>query len=170
MNAGSTPRGILGCHLEDKLTQLFGGRLPSQDSVRFGYPPPVEAKAGAVPAYNSVRGNDNERIFPVRPERPKGDPKESIELSEAGSLATRLRVVSCWRRAIFSRIRWRREPKKRGINPKKRRSRLSIVSRYSKRLRQCPSSWMRGRPRRMTLAVPFLLCVGRKRECAVAIT
>jgi hypothetical protein len=87
MNAGSTPRGILGCHLEDKLTQLFGGRLPSQDSVRFGYPPPVEAKAGAVPAYNSVRGNDNERIFPVRPERPKGDPKEPVELSEARSLA-----------------------------------------------------------------------------------
>jgi hypothetical protein len=87
MNAGSTPRWILGCHLEDELTQLSSDRLPSQDSVRFGYPPPVETKAGAVPANDGVRGNDDQRILPVRPERPKGDPKEPVESSEARSLA-----------------------------------------------------------------------------------
>jgi hypothetical protein len=46
--------------LEGELTQLSGERLPSQDSFGFGYSRPVEAKAGAVQAYDSVRGNDDQ--------------------------------------------------------------------------------------------------------------
>jgi hypothetical protein len=51
--------------LEGELTQLSGERLPSQDSLGFGYSPPVEAKAGAVERTTVSGVTMIKRILPV---------------------------------------------------------------------------------------------------------
>jgi hypothetical protein len=43
---------------------------------------PVESESGAVPADDGLWQDEEERLFPLRPELESGDPKELVEQTE----------------------------------------------------------------------------------------
>src|SRR5579864_1203388 len=83
MNAGRTPSGIFHDHLKDQVTDLFGNSLSAAHRFSgLAQHSPVELESGAVPADNGLGHDEQERLFPLRPELASGDPKEFVEQTE----------------------------------------------------------------------------------------
>ena len=79
MNAGSTPRGVLGNHAEDQVSDLFREPFSTDPLSRSGDEAPVKTEARSMPTNQSFRGDQNERVFPPRPESEGNHPEEFVE-------------------------------------------------------------------------------------------
>jgi hypothetical protein len=83
VDARCTPGGIFNDHLKDQVTDFFGNSLPAAHWFSgLAQHSPVELESGAVPAHNGLGHDKEERLFPLRPELPSGDPKEPVEQAE----------------------------------------------------------------------------------------
>lgn len=83
MDAGCTPSWVFHDHLKDQGTDLFGNSLPAAHRFSgLAQHSPVESESGAVPADDGLWQDEEERLFPLRPELESGDPKEFVEQTE----------------------------------------------------------------------------------------
>ncbi len=80
VDTGRTPRGILGDHLEDQLTNLPGGSSAAADAfphvAKHG---PVQFGSCPMPADHGFRQDENECILPLRPETSNYNPEQFVE-------------------------------------------------------------------------------------------
>ena len=83
MDPRRSPGGVLNDHTEDQFPNLLGRRPSSDLPPDCGDQPPVHTKASPVPAADGFRRDDNEGLFPSRPDPPSDYPEELIEGSEA---------------------------------------------------------------------------------------
>ena len=58
VDAGSSPAGILGHHLEDEIANLFRCRLSAHGLANLRNHPPVPTESGAMPADHSFGRDD----------------------------------------------------------------------------------------------------------------
>src|SRR5271165_1921040 len=63
-----SPGWVLGNHSEDQIPNLLRCPFPSNLPPDSGNLPPVDTKASPVPADDSFRCDDEESLFPFRPE------------------------------------------------------------------------------------------------------
>ena len=69
MDARCTPGGIFNDHLKDQVTDFFGKSLTTAHWFSgLAQHSPVELESGAVPADNGLGHDEQERLFPLRPE------------------------------------------------------------------------------------------------------
>jgi hypothetical protein len=96
MNAGSTPRGVLGNHAEDQVSDLFREPFSTDPLSRSGDEAPVKTEARSMPTNQSFRGDQNERLFPPRP------PGASFGVNERREqgVRTRDRTSGTWTKVI----------------------------------------------------------------------
>ena len=89
MYARRSPRWIFANHPEDQVSNLFGDSLPAEHAVRSGDRAPIEGESCSVPPDHSVRGHDDQGLFPTGPEPSRKNPEELIERSNPwpGTLA-----------------------------------------------------------------------------------
>src|SRR6516165_6011918 len=91
MDAWRSPSGVFRNHAEDQLPQLLRRRPSPNRSPDSGDHPPIHAKAGPVPADNSFRSDDNNRVLPSRPQPTDSNPKELVKQIESRSRTTPFR-------------------------------------------------------------------------------
>jgi hypothetical protein len=85
VDARRTPGGIFNDHWKDQVTDFFGNSLPAAPWVSgLAQHGPVPSESSAVPADNCLGHDEEERLFPWRPELARGDPKELVEHTEFG--------------------------------------------------------------------------------------
>ena len=65
VDAGSSPAGVLGHHLEDEIPNLFRCLSPTDGLPGLRNHPPVPTEAGAVPTDNGFGRDDEECLFPA---------------------------------------------------------------------------------------------------------
>jgi hypothetical protein len=82
MDPWCSPGWVLGDYTVDQFPNLFRRRSSSNLLLASGDQPPVHTKACPVPAHDSFRGDQDERIFPSRPEAPSDYPEKLIEQAE----------------------------------------------------------------------------------------
>lgn len=83
VDARRAPGGIFNDHLKDQVTDLFGNSLSAAHWVSgLTQHGPVPSESGAVPADHCLWHDEEERLFPLRPESASGDPKKSVEQAE----------------------------------------------------------------------------------------
>src|ERR1035437_3889487 len=83
MDARRTPGRIFNDHLKDQVTDFFGNSLPAAHWVSgLAQLGPVPSESLAVPADHGLGHDEEERLFPLRPELESGDPKELVEHTE----------------------------------------------------------------------------------------
>ena len=83
MDARRTPGGIFNHHLKDQVTDFFGNSLAAAHCLSgLAQHGPVPSESSAVPADNCLWHNEEQRLFPARPESASGDPKEFVEQTE----------------------------------------------------------------------------------------
>src|SRR6516225_10566796 len=83
MDAWRSPSGVLRHHAEDQLPQLLRRRPSPGRFPDSGDQPPIHAKAGPVPADNSFRSDDDDRLLPSRPQSTEGNPEELVKQIES---------------------------------------------------------------------------------------
>ena len=88
MDAWRSPSGVVLNHAEDQLAQLLRRRPSPNRSPDSGDHPPIHAKAGPVPADNSLRSDDDDRLLPSRPHPTDGNPEEPVKQIESRSKTT----------------------------------------------------------------------------------
>src|SRR5258708_14351496 len=71
-----SPGWVLGNHLVDQLPNLL--RRPSSSNLRpdSGDQPPIHSRTCPVPTHYGFRRDDDESLFPSRPESTNDDPEE----------------------------------------------------------------------------------------------
>jgi hypothetical protein len=84
MNAGSAPGAIFGYHAEDQIPDLLGNSLPTNPASHLRDQGPIQTKAGSMPTNHGLRGNDNQRLLPVRPTPTSEHPEKLVEHAELG--------------------------------------------------------------------------------------
>jgi hypothetical protein len=72
------PRRILGDHLEDQLSNPFGKPLPTDRLSRHRDQPPIQTETSPMPADDSLRSHDDQRILPARPDTLDHYPKQFL--------------------------------------------------------------------------------------------
>jgi len=82
MDPWCSPGWVLGDYTGDQFPNLLRRRSSSNLLSNSGDQPPVHTKACPVPAHHSFRGDQDERIFPSRPDAPSDYPEELIEQAE----------------------------------------------------------------------------------------
>ena len=75
----SSPRGVLGQHLEDQIANFLGYWSSSDGLPDLGDHPPVPTESGAVPTNHGFRRDDEECLFPAGPEPTSQQPEEPVE-------------------------------------------------------------------------------------------
>ena len=66
VNARSTPSRVLGNHLENQLTDLFGNSFSATHwPSRFAEDGPIQPESSTMPAGHSVRRDQIEALFPA---------------------------------------------------------------------------------------------------------
>ena len=83
MDAWRSPSGVFRNHAEDQLPQLLRRRPSPNRLPDSGDQPPIHAKAGPVPADNSLRNDDDDRPLPSRPQPTDGNPEELVKQTES---------------------------------------------------------------------------------------
>jgi hypothetical protein len=118
VNLGSAPVGIVLGQASDQIPDFL--RDPGSSATWTRPPPPVESKAGAMPADDSL-WFDNEEDSAQRDQRRRRvvQKKRSPEF-KGGRGRWRLSTATCWRRARISRAVSPRERKKCGEHPTQR--------------------------------------------------
>jgi hypothetical protein len=83
---GCFPGRIFGDHCEDRIANLL------RDSTSAtAWPPssrqttPVQLKSGSVPLNNGFGTDEEERLVPIGPDQPSGDPEQFVELGKESS-------------------------------------------------------------------------------------
>jgi len=79
MYSGCAPGWVFRHHPKNQITNVFRNSPPTDHPVGFGDDPPIERKTRSVPTDNGLRANDNESLFPSRPELPRQNPEDPIE-------------------------------------------------------------------------------------------
>ena len=89
VNAWCAPGRVLDPHREDQIANLFRDSLPAKHAACSGDRAPIEGESCPVPPDHSVRGHDDQCLFPAGPEPSRKDPEEFIERSNPwpGTLA-----------------------------------------------------------------------------------
>ena len=77
-----SPGWVLGDYTGDQFPNLLRRRSSSNLLPNSGDQPSVHTKACPVPAHDSFRGDQDERISPSRPDAPSDYPEELIEQAE----------------------------------------------------------------------------------------
>lgn len=83
MDPRRSPSWVLGNHLEDQFPNLLRRRSSSDVPTDSGDQPPIHTKTTPVPADDGFRRDQDERMFPFRPDSPGNHPQELIEGVEA---------------------------------------------------------------------------------------
>src|SRR5260370_26604292 len=76
------PSWVLGDHTGDQFPNHLRRRSSTNLLPNSGDQPPVHTKACPVPAHDSFRGDQDERIFPSRPDASSYYPEKLIEQAE----------------------------------------------------------------------------------------
>ena len=126
MDAWRSPSGVVLNHAEDQLAQLLRRRPSPNRSPDSGDQPPIDAKAGPVPADNSFRSDDDDRLLPSRPQPTDGNPEELVKQIESRPRTTPSQV-NCGRSTKFSKMRSRRLRNIRRSAPNASQSTPSII-------------------------------------------
>jgi len=84
VNARSTPGWVLRHHAEDQLPNFPRQSFPADLFSNLRDHAPVHAKPSAVPAYDCLWANDNERLRPRRPKAASEHPGQFVDGSESG--------------------------------------------------------------------------------------
>ena len=85
VDARRTPGGVFNDHLKDQVPDFFGNSFPSAHCLSgLAQDGPVQFESCAVPADHCVGVDEDERLFPLRPESASDDPKESVEQTKLG--------------------------------------------------------------------------------------
>ena len=79
MDPWCSPAWVLGDYTGDQFPNLLRRRSSSNLLPNSGDQPPIHTKACPVPAHDSFRGDQDERIFPSRPDAPSDYPEKLIE-------------------------------------------------------------------------------------------
>lgn len=77
MDLRCSPTGILLGEAADQIPKFIRDLWPAPRPPRS--PAPIQPKAGAVPANDSIRLYDEEHAFPARPELAECNPEQSVE-------------------------------------------------------------------------------------------
>jgi transposase len=122
VNARRSPSRIFSGHAKDQSPNMLAHRLPAAHSSGTRDPSPVKPKAGAMPSYNRLGCNQDERLFPAGPEPSQDDPEGFVPCSDSEARSLVYRASNCRRSARFSRSSSSRERKMQTIQPMKYRS------------------------------------------------
>ena len=89
MNARRAPGRVMRDHLKDQIPDLFRQLLPSHSPSRPGDQTPVRAKTCTMPADDSLRIDEHERLLPSTPETAGEYPEDFVNRShpDSGMLA-----------------------------------------------------------------------------------
>ena len=79
MDARRSPSGVFRNDAEDQLPHLLRRRPSPNRSPDSGDQPPIHAKSGPMPADNSFRSNDDDRLLPSRPQPTDSNPEEPVK-------------------------------------------------------------------------------------------
>jgi hypothetical protein len=90
MDARRSPSRILNNHPEDQLPNLLRRLRSPNLCPDSGNQPPVQEETGSVPTDYSLGRDDDESLFPSRPEPTDSNPKELVEDVEAWPRASPL--------------------------------------------------------------------------------
>jgi hypothetical protein len=82
MDPRRAPGWVLNDHTKDQFPNLLRCRSSSGLPPDSGYQLPVHTKTSPVPADDSFRRDQDERMFPNRPNPPSNHPSEPIEKPE----------------------------------------------------------------------------------------
>lgn len=91
---------------------------------------PIEGESCSVPSDHSVRGHDDQGVFPIGPELCARTQKSLSSVTSRGLACLRFKTISCCRRTRFSSTRLRRVRNTRRIDAKRTRMRGSMVRWY----------------------------------------
>ena len=80
----STPGWVLRHHAEDQLPNFPRQSIPADLFSHLRDHAPVHAKPSAVPTYDCLWANDNERLLPRRPKVASEHPEPFVDGSESG--------------------------------------------------------------------------------------
>jgi hypothetical protein len=84
VNAWRSPSRIFSGHAKDQSPNLLANRLPAAAHLSGARDPsPVKPKASAMPGYHRLRCNQDERLFPARPEPSQDNPERFVQCSDA---------------------------------------------------------------------------------------
>jgi hypothetical protein len=110
MDSRCAPGRIFCDHFKYQVLNYFRDSSPATTwAPDFGQATPVEFKSSSMPLNDGVRNHDEQSPFPIGPQPPSSDPKQSISKNlSRGFGFLRLNTASCCRRARFSRMRLRR--------------------------------------------------------------
>src|SRR5450759_2717711 len=90
MDSRSTPGRVVSHHLENQHSEFLAGPLSTTSGSMPRQPGPVQPKAGAVPADDRFRGDNDQRLFPVPPQFSSQNPEEFIGSAKPGFRPPRL--------------------------------------------------------------------------------
>jgi len=80
MNPGCSPGRIFGDHFEDQIANLLRDSTSATAwSPSSGQKTPVQLKSGSVPLNNGFGTDEDERLLPIGPDLPSGDPEQFVE-------------------------------------------------------------------------------------------
>jgi len=82
MDPRRSPGWVLNDHTKDQFPNLLRCRSSSDRPPDSGDQPPVDSKTSPVPTDDGFRRDQDERMFPSRPNPPSDYPKELIEEAE----------------------------------------------------------------------------------------
>jgi hypothetical protein len=98
VNARRTPGRVFADHAEDQLAQFQPDALSSYTSSTPGEPRPIHLETYPMPAHNSFRSDENQRLLPSRPEPPQYHPEQFVRRSKP-----RLRLLPFQSRELLSK-------------------------------------------------------------------
>jgi hypothetical protein len=85
VNARRAPGRALRDHLKDQISDLLRQLLPSHQPPRPGDQTPVQAKPCTMPADDSLRIDEHERLLPSTPETTGEYPEDFVNRPHPGS-------------------------------------------------------------------------------------
>jgi hypothetical protein len=89
MDSGRTPSPVLGNHAEDEFAQFPADAPSSCPNLMPREPRPISLEPCSMPAHNSFRLDENQRLLPATPNPPQHHPKQLVRTGES-----RLRMPS----------------------------------------------------------------------------
>jgi len=95
MDPRRSPGGVLNDHTKDQFPNLLRCRSSSDRPPDSGDQPPVDSKTSPVPTDDGFRRDQDERMFPSRPNPQSDYPEELIEQAETRRGCRRFSATSC---------------------------------------------------------------------------
>ena len=79
VNAGRSPSWVLSDHAKDQVAHFPADWLPSHHLSSSRDPAPVQPKAGPMPTNHGLRGDEDQRSLPARPNLSQNDPEQLVD-------------------------------------------------------------------------------------------